>query len=540
MTNKHNFKSIGLGVYIAVLMSGLIVLVAILFTVYNLFNLKNLASAYESDIYKLRYSISTLLVQSLMVDTKKEEYTSTKEMIEQLKKENLLAYSFVEDNSTKKVVFGDDSVSVYDKLKADDDNQEIQMLSKNIGKYTIFFGIQTGSNIQYYYGTFLKMMLNILILVVVLGILASILVANILTKPLEKLSNAAKKISDGNFNINISDSPFCEINDLIDSYNQMGFQLNELYSSLELKVQERTIALEAANHKLKETQAMMVHSEKMRSLGELVAGIAHEINNPVNFIHGNIMILQNYVDDLMGLIDLYEKYNIDFPKEAKDEIEKFKKDIDLDFLKTDVNDLIKSCKEGTDRTKNIVLDLKNFSRMEEMVLTQFDIPKEIDTTLNILNNKLKNRITIIKNYSPETPKIEAYGGQLNQVFMNIIDNAQDAMGETGTLTINVYKEKENVKIEFIDTGSGIPEENLNKVFDPFFTTKAVGKGTGLGMSISYRVIKDHNGTIDIQSKVGEGTKFTITLPINHEQKQHEIMTDEEMIEDIKKENGVEQ
>ena len=177
--------------------------------------------------------------------------------------------------------------------------------------------------------------------------------------------------------------------------------------------------------------------------------------------------------------------------------------------------------------------------MEERVLTQFDIPKEIDTTLNILNNKLKNRITIVKNYSPDAPKIEAYGGQLNQVFMNIIDNAQDAMQPTGTLTINVYRQDENVKIEFIDTGSGISKENISKVFDPFFTTKAVGKGTGLGMSISYRVIKDHDGTIEIDSEVGKGTKFTITLPINHSEKtQDKLLTDKEIIEEIKEENGV--
>ena len=173
--------------------------------------------------------------------------------------------------------------------------------------------------------------------------------------------------------------------------------------------------------------------------------------------------------------------------------------------------------------------------MEEMILTQFDIPKEIDTTLSILNNKYKNRITVIKNYSEDTPKIEAYGGQLNQVFMNILDNAQDAMGESGTLTINTYKAEQDVKIEFIDTGMGIPEENLKKIFDPFFTTKAVGKGTGLGMSISYRVINDHNGRIEVDSTVGKGTKFTITLPISHVKQTLE----DEIIKDLRKENGVE-
>ena len=142
-----------------------------------------------------------------------------------------------------------------------------------------------------------------------------------------------------------------------------------------------------------------------------------------------------------------------------------------------------------------------------------------------MNNKYKNRITVVKNYSPDLPKIEAYGGQLNQVFMNILDNAQDAMKETGTLTINTEKIEDNkVKIEFIDTGSGIPKENLKKVFDPFFTTKPVGKGTGLGMSISYRVIHDHNGTIEVESEVGKGTKFTIILPINHEEAKNEEQT----------------
>ena len=171
-----------------------------------------------------------------------------------------------------------------------------------------------------------------------------------------------------------------------------------------------------------------------------------------------------------------------------------------------------------------------------MVLTQFDIPKEIDTTLNILNNKYKNRITVIKNYPDNLPKIEAYGGQLNQVFMNILDNAQGAMKETGTLTINAYKEASKVKIEFIDTGCGIAPENLKKVFDPFFTTKAPGEGTGLGMSISYRVINDHNGTIEVESEVGKGTKFIITLPINHDAK--EMTLEEEIIQDLREENGV--
>lgn len=536
--NFNGVKSIRLSIYFAVLLSIIIIVTTTLFAIYTMFNIKNLASEYESDIYKLRYSLSTILVQALIIDTKRNNFEVTKSIIDLLKRDNLLAYTYVKNNDTGKIILGDYSEATMAESFRADSNQSIQRLSKVIDDYTVYFGIPAKNHMDIYYDGFFDMITNILTLFIVFGVVVSVMMSGIISKPLEKLSKAAKEITEGNFDVKIAKTNFTEINDLINSYNEMGLQLNELYSSLELKVQERTVALEAANYKLQETQAMMVHSEKMRSLGELVAGIAHEINNPVNFIHGNIMILQNYVDDLLKLIDLYEANNICFPDEIKAKINSLRKEIDLDFLRGDVKDLIKSCIEGTQRTKNIILDLKNFSRMEERVLTQLDIPKEIDTTLNILNNKYKNRITVIKNYSPDVPKIEAYGGQLNQVFMNILDNAQDAMAETGTLTINVYKEHSKVKIEFIDTGKGIPEENLKKVFDPFFTTKPVGKGTGLGMSISYRVINDHHGTIEVDSKEGIGTKFTITLPINQETKENEMTMEEEIIEDLQKESGV--
>ena len=531
--NLKSIKSIRLSLYFAVLLSIIIIVTTSLFALYTMFNIKNLASEYESDIYKLRYSMSTILVQSLIIDTKRNNFDVTKSIIDLLKKDNLLAYTYVKNNTTGKIILGDYSQNSMLESYKNDPSQSIQRLSKTIDNYTVYFGIPAKDHIDLYYESFFDMITNILTLFIVFGIVVSVMMSGIISKPLERLSKAAKEIREGNFNVKINKTNFTEINDLINSYNEMGSQLNELYTSLEQKVQERTVALKEANHKLQETQAMMVHSEKMRSLGELVAGIAHEINNPINFIHGNIMILQNYANDLLKLIDLYEQNNINFPEDTKAKIESLKKEIDLDFLKGDIKDLIKSCIEGTQRTKNIILDLKNFSRMEERVLTQLDVPREIDTTLNILNNKYKNRITVIKNYSPDVPKIEAYGGQLNQVFMNILDNAQDAMAEKGTLTINVSKIDTNIKIEFIDTGKGIPEENLKKVFDPFFTTKPVGKGTGLGMSISYRVINDHHGTIEVESKEGIGTKFTIILPINQDAKETKnTIAESELIKDI--------
>ncbi len=530
------FKSVRLSFYFAVLMSLVIIITTTLFAFYTMFNIKNLASEYESDIYKLRYSMSAILVKTFVVDNKKHNYDATLNVVDIMKKDNLLSYVYVKDNKLNKIIIGqNDYNSQYEQVRFDS-NHQIKKITKTIGDYTIHIGIPVKDNLDIHYNNFFEMIVNILTLFIVLGIIASVFMSSFVSKPLEKLLEAAKEITDGNFDVKIEKSNFTEINDLIYSYNEMGFQLNELYNSLELKVQERTMALEAANYKLQETQAMMVHSEKMRSLGELTAGIAHEINNPVNFIHGNIMILQNYADDLMKLIELYDESSQTLPDDIKAKIKSLREEIDVEFLKDDIKDLIKSCIEGTQRTKNIVLDLKNFSRMEEMILTQFDIPKEIDTTLNILNNKYKNRIDVVKNYAQNLPKIEAYGGQLNQVFMNILDNAQGAMKETGTLTINAYKEANKVKIEFIDTGCGIAQEHLKKVFDPFFTTKAPGEGTGLGMSISYRVINDHNGTIEVESEVGKGTKFIITLPINHEAK--ELSLEEEIIQDLREENGV--
>ena len=507
---KKRFK-FSISVYLATLMGGIIVAVALILMLITMGNIKNLVGEYESDADRLNNYIAAILGQTIKFDiNKKKGFSTTEALLEYYKSENLLAYAYITDNSNDKVILGEQKES-------DETQEKVREIPRTIGNYTLYYAIQTHDKLSRYHSSLIELVGYALVLIVIIGIVASIIFASIISKPLQDVSKAAKQITDGNFDVAIKDSGFAEIDDLIGSYNEMASQLHDLYSSLEQKVQERTLALETANHKLQETQAMMVHSEKMRSLGELVAGIAHEINNPINFIHGNIMILQNYATDLFDLIDMYAENSDSIPADIKAKIEDFKENIDLDFLRGDIKDLIKSCVEGTERTKNIVLDLKNFSRMEEMVLTQFDIPKEIDTTLNILNNKYKGRITVVKNYAQDTPKIEAYGGQLNQVFMNILDNAQDAMGEQGTLTINTYKVDEDVKIEFIDTGYGIPEENLKKIFDPFFTTKAVGKGTGLGMSISYRVINDHKGKIEVDSTVGKGTKFTITLPISHEQ-----------------------
>ncbi len=345
------------------------------------------------------------------------------------------------------------------------------------------------------------------------GLLSAYYMTRILLNPLLELVKGAKELSEGNFEHRLQKSKYLEVNDLIDSYNLMAENLQILYSDLENKVKERTEELQNANNELKGTQAMMVHSEKMRSLGQLVAGITHEINNPINFVYGNMVHLQHYTEALFQIINLYESFEGDLCEEKQQELKNLKDKIELEFLKEDLPMLIKSCYEGTERTKNIILDLKNFSRVDEMVVNDINLPKEIDTTLNILRNKVKNKVQIIKEYDENLPTVEGYGGQLNQVFMNILDNACYAVSENGSIYIRLHKIENDVIIEFEDTGCGMKKEQIEKIFDPFYTTKPVGSGTGLGMSISYKVIQNHNGSIKVDSVEGKGTKFVLRLPI---------------------------
>ncbi len=512
---KRNLSS-----YFAYMTSILIATITILIMGYVFNHIKNISIEYNINLKTLNYSISSLIGETFSEAYHNNDLEKTSKITQNLKNRGLISYAYAVDKNTNTVfwstmpkIIGKDAPIAKSDLFFEFQNQSIMDTPINGDNYTLYIGTPVEKIASTHLNSLLESVKIFLAIFLFLGVLASAVMSKIVLNPLNQLMEGVKEFAKGNFDYRLKESNFSEVDELVDAYNYMAFQLHDLYDSLELKVQERTIALEKANQEIKETQAMMVHSEKMRSLGELVAGIAHEINNPVNFIHGNIMILDKYVKDIFELIDLYVANEASIPEEELKKINKTKSDIDIDFIRDDVKDLIKSCIEGTERTKNIVLDLKNFSRMEEMVLTQFDIPKEIDTTLNILNNKYKNRITVIKEYG-NVPKIEAYGGQLNQVFMNILDNAQYAIKGEGTVKISVNQEGENVVIKFSDSGEGIKEEDIKKVFEPFFTTKPPGQGTGMGMSIAYRVIKNHNGNIDIKSKLGEGTTFTLTLPIN--------------------------
>lgn len=369
-------------------------------------------------------------------------------------------------------------------------------------------------------------LLNLILLIgLILSLFGSITFSLFIRDPITQLKKAFIKVSEGDFDAKTYFFSFNEFNEIQSGYNRMLDAMQALYSSLENEVANRTKDLKNANLELKNTQAMMIHSEKMKSLGELVAGIMHEINNPINFIYGNMIHLNNYSADLINIIDEYGKHEAAMSPETKEIMENLKNEVDYEFLKTDLPDLIKSCKEGADRAKNIIQDLKSFSRMEEVSVHKVDLSHELDLTLNILHNKIKNKAKIHKEIEPDLPEVEAYGGQLNQVFMNILDNATGAIPEHGDVWIRMKPDKtgKRILIEIEDNGEGMEEETMRKIFNPFFTTKPVGKGTGLGLSITYKIIKSHQGNISVKSKKGEGTKFTISLPlkINLEAKKEE-------------------
>lgn len=268
-----------------------------------------------------------------------------------------------------------------------------------------------------------------------------------------------------------------------------------------------------AQDELAEAHNQLLQSEKLASIGQLAAGIAHEINNPVGFISSNIGTLEEYVKNLIEIISVYEssedKINDDQSREA---IQSKKSDLDLEYIKTDIVDLLGESNDGVIRVKKIVQDLKDFARTDKAEFEPADINACIDSTLNVANNEIKYNSTVVKEYG-DLPKVECISSQINQVLLNLIVNAGHAIEKQGTITIRTRVEGENVVIEVEDTGKGVKPENINKIFDPFFTTKPVGTGTGLGLSVSYGIISKHNGRIEVDSELGRGTKFSIFLPI---------------------------
>lgn len=273
-------------------------------------------------------------------------------------------------------------------------------------------------------------------------------------------------------------------------------------------------AISERDHRIKETEQQLLQSEKMASIGQLAAGVAHEINNPIGYVYSNLGTLMDYINKLLEIIEGYERAEqaIDPDNHLWQPIVAFKQTIDLNYLRQDLPELMSESHEGIQRVRQIVDDLKDFSHVETAEWQHADIHAGINSTLNIVHNELKYKAEVIKRFG-SLPAIECIPAQLNQVFLNLLVNACHAIVDRGTITITSGAQKDAVWVEVCDTGQGIPAENLDRIFEPFYTTKPIGKGTGLGLSLAYGIIQKHHGQISVTSTPGEGSCFRIQLPI---------------------------
>lgn len=345
--------------------------------------------------------------------------------------------------------------------------------------------------------------------VIVLLILTILVTSSWVLKPLYELVDALQSFESQEQAVTIPVKNDTEIGLLTESFNEMSKKIWQARSDLRKKISE----LETTNRELKETQTKLVHSAKMVSLGQLVAGVAHELNNPIGFIFSNMTHLKEYSEKLISLADAAEK--------QPQNIRQLKEEYEYDYIVKDLPKLVASCQDGARRTKDIVLGLRNFSRLEEAKLQEIDVHQSLDTTLNLLQGEIKNRIEIHRHYEP-IPLVHCYASQINQVFMNILSNAVQAIEGSGHIWISTMAVKEvkdqkdkkgRVQISIQDSGKGMTPDLIEKIFDPFFTTKGVGQGTGLGLSISYGIIQNHGGDIQVRSEVGVGTEFIVVIPV---------------------------
>ncbi|WP_370241895.1 ATP-binding protein [Marisediminitalea sp.] len=477
-----------------------------------------------------------------------------------------IAYVRVIDNQQRILAVSGDTSSLSSGFTADttlanvndgvfDSNRRIVVSGHYYGE------IQLGIDIGYVQSSLIQIRNWIVSLALIeLGLVAlfSYGLGTYLTSQLNTLRQGAKDIVNAIKTSNFNTAPIAEkghdeLTELAKTFNllvknleteyqsrlEAENELTQLNQSLEEKIARRTQALseknellEQSNKELKETQQQLFQAEKMASVGQLAAGVAHEINNPVGFVSSNLNTLTDYLSMFQILMTLVKKLQPDADIEAQKalitEIHQFYAQHDFDFISEDVTPLIEESVEGLARVSEIVKGLKVFSRIDSDEKQWFDLNHCLNTTLTMVNNKLKYICKVEKQFA-DLPRVYFNVGKLTQVFTNLLINAGQAIeatGKQGVITVHTYLQGKQVIVDITDTGCGISEENLEKLFNPFFTTKPEGQGTGLGLSITYGIIQEHGGSIEVTSKEGEGSRFIITLPVGDNSQPLQTQTNE--------------
>jgi signal transduction histidine kinase len=383
----------------------------------------------------------------------------------------------------------------------------------------------------------------LLIGTIVLSAFIAMGLARRIATPVQQLAQAAGHVAQGDLDVSLKVTSRDEIGNLAESFNQMTKALREakakmqqqadelqaqqaILQSTNQELQEKSESLSKQNaeierknrdlertmQQLQRTQYLLVQAEKMASLGQLTAGIAHEINNPVNFVSSNVKPLRRDIDEVLSIVNKYDDTIAgNHLQEKFVEIAKLKRDLNFSFLLDEIGNLLKGIEDGAQRTFEIVKGLRNFSRLDEEGKKLADINQGLESTLLMLKHQLKNRIEVVKDFG-DLPQILCFPGKLNQVFMNILSNACQAIDGQGKIFVKTTYADEAVRISIKDTGRGMTDEVKQHIFEPFFTTKDVGEGTGLGLSITFGIIQDHDGNIEVFSAPGNGSEFVITLP----------------------------
>ena len=367
----------------------------------------------------------------------------------------------------------------------------------------------------------LEMLIWLSIIWFVVNLISNKLGKKYLIMPLERLRQFSHELAEGKIkeiDSTTDAEPYqlLEINDLEHNFQEMAKKVTQR----EVSLNQAKDSLQELNDRLVEHQQQLLHSEKLASVGQLAAGVAHEINNPTGFVMGNIEVLKDYKEDLLSLFEHYQllenciqNQDMNAILVKYEEIQLFKGKKNIQYILSDMDDLIKDSLDGTNRIKNIVQDLKNFSRVDSVKKNLTDLNEDvIETALRLVWNEIKYKCTLEKDLNP-LPLYPCNSGELSQVILNLLVNASDAVTEKGIISISSRLMEDYIEIKISDNGSGINDNDLNKLFDPFFTTKEIGKGTGLGLSISHRIIEKHGGILSVASRINEGTVFTIMLPI---------------------------